>query len=154
MNNAQVAEIYYKMRPEDRHLFRQFKSFHKLYFKVHGHNALSHHLARGIIREMFSGLPARDAETIANTRAELLAAEWLTDLCKQLGLAVPTQLQSYQVPEVLEYPPPPPPLHFPSHQERERQRAAEEQAKQTPATEGISEVDVKLDVKPPRRLAF
>ena len=28
MNNAQVAEIYYKMKPEDRRLFRQFKSFH------------------------------------------------------------------------------------------------------------------------------
>ena len=27
MSNMQVAEIYYKMKPEDRHLFRQFKSF-------------------------------------------------------------------------------------------------------------------------------
>ena len=92
MNNAQVAEIYNKMKPEDHHLFRQFKSFHKLHYEVHGHDAPSHHLARGIIREMFSGLPVRDAETIANARAELLAAEWLKDLCKQLGLAVPTEL--------------------------------------------------------------
>ena len=49
MNNAQVAEIYYKMKPEDRRLFRQFKSFHKLPYDLHGHDAPSHHLARGII---------------------------------------------------------------------------------------------------------
>ena len=42
MSNAQVAEIYYKMKPEDHHLFRQFKSFHKLYYKTHGHDAPSH----------------------------------------------------------------------------------------------------------------
>ena len=90
MNNAQVAEIYYKMKPEDRHLFRQFKSFHKLHYDLHRHDTPSHHLARGIIREMFSGLPARDADTIANMRAELLTAERLKDLCKQLGLAVQT----------------------------------------------------------------
>ena len=86
MNNTQVAEIYYKMKPEDRRLFRQFKSFHKLHYDLHGHDAPSHHLARGIIQEMFSGLPARDADTIANARAELLTAERLKDLCKQLGL--------------------------------------------------------------------
>ena len=39
MNNAQVAEIYYKMKPEDRCLFRQFKSFHKLHYDLHGHDA-------------------------------------------------------------------------------------------------------------------
>ena len=53
MNNAQVAEIYYKMKPEDRHLFRQFKSFHKLHYDLHRHDDSSHHLARGIIWEMF-----------------------------------------------------------------------------------------------------
>ena len=61
MNNAQIANIYHQMKPEDRRLFRQFKSFHKLYFNLHGHDAPSHHLARGIISEIFSGLPARDA---------------------------------------------------------------------------------------------
>ena len=65
MNNTQVAEIYYKMKPEDQRLFRQFKHFHKLHYETHGHDAPSHQLARGIIREMFSGLPVRDAETIA-----------------------------------------------------------------------------------------
>ena len=75
MNNAQIAEIYNKMKPEDRRLFRQFKSFHKLYYNLHGHDALSHHLARGIVSQIFSGLPARDTETIANARAELLVAE-------------------------------------------------------------------------------
>ena len=75
MNNTQVAKIYYKMKPEDQHLFRQFKHFHKLHYETHGHDAPSHQLARGIIREMFSGLPARDVETIAKARVELLATE-------------------------------------------------------------------------------
>ena len=92
MNNAQTAEMYHNMKPEDHRLFQQFKSLHKLHFNIHGHDAPSHHLARGFIREIFAGLPARDAEVIANTRAGLLAAEWLKDLCKQLGLAIPVQL--------------------------------------------------------------
>ena len=153
MNNAEVAEIYYKMKHEDHRLFRQFKSFHKLHYETHGHDAPSHHLARGIIREMFSGLLARDAETIANARAELLATERLKDLSKQLGLAIPTQLQSYRAPEAPQYPPPPLPLRFPSCQDREKQRAAEEQAKQASAVPSASEGDVKPDIKPPRRLA-
>ena len=110
MNNAEIANIYYQMKPEDRRLFHQFKSFQKLYFNVHGHNAPSHHLARGIISEIFSSLPARDADTIANAWVELLAAERLKDLCKQLGLAIPVELQTYKPPEVPEYPLPPPPL--------------------------------------------
>ena len=115
MNNAQIAKIYHRMKPKDRRLFRQFKSFHKLYFNLHRHDAPGHHLARDIISEIFSGLPARDADTIANARAELLAAKRLKDLCKQLGLAVPVELQTYRVPpEVPEYLLPPPPLCFPS----------------------------------------
>ena len=49
MNNAQVAEIYHKMKPEGQRLFRQFKRFHKLHYDTHGHDAPSHQLARGII---------------------------------------------------------------------------------------------------------
>ena len=49
LTNAQIAEIYHKMKPEDCRLFRQFKSFHKLYFELHGHDAASYHLARGIV---------------------------------------------------------------------------------------------------------
>ena len=67
------------MKPEDRRLYRQFKKFHKLYFNLHGHYAPSHHLARCVISEIFSGLPARDVDTIANARAELLVAERLKD---------------------------------------------------------------------------
>ena len=66
LNNAQIAGIYHKMKPEDRRLLRQFKSFHKLYFKLHGHDAPSYHLARGIVREIFSGISAADTEVIAN----------------------------------------------------------------------------------------
>ena len=98
---------------------------------------------------MFSRIPANDAEVIAKARAEILAAERIKELCKQLGLAVPTELQQLRPrEEAPEYPPPPPPLRFPSQQEKQRQ----EQLQTTPQP-GISEEDVKPDVKPPRRLA-
>ena len=29
MGNAQIAEIYHRMKPDDQRLFRQFKRFHK-----------------------------------------------------------------------------------------------------------------------------
>ena len=145
MGNAQVAEIYYRMRPEDQCLFRQFKWFHKRYYETHGHDAPSHQLTRGIVQQMFPGLPSADAETIAKARAELLAEERIKELCKQLGLAVPTQLQTYPPrQEAPEYPPPPEPPRFLSRQEKER--AAQQQ--QQPS----EEVETKPDVKP-RRLA-
>ena len=151
MNNAQVAEIYYKMKPEEQRLFRQFKRFHKLHYETHGHDAPSHQLARGIIREMFLGLPARDAETIAKARVELLAAERLKELCKQLGLAILDQLQTYQPPpEAPEYPLPPQPPRFPSRQGKARQAAQLQPT--TEASGAPSEVDIKPDMKPPRRL--
>ena len=92
---------------------------------------------------MFPGLPSADAETIAKARAELLAAERIKELCKQLGLAIPTQLQTYPPrQEAPEYPPPPEPPRFLSRQEKER--AAQQQASE--------EADTKPDIKP-RRLA-
>ena len=152
MNNAQIAEIYNKMKPENCRLFRQFKSFHKLYYNLHGHDAPSHHLTRGIVSQIFSGLPARDAKTIANALAELLAVEQLKELCKQLGLAIPSEIQTYQPPpEAPEYPPPPQPPRFPLRQEKVRQAAQSQPS--TEASIAPSELDIKPDVKPPRRLA-
>ena len=143
MGNAQVAEIYHRMRPEDQRLFRQFKRFHKRYYETHGHDAPSHQLTHGIVQQMFPGLPSADTETIAKARAKLLAAERIKELCKQLGLVVPTQLQAYpQPPEAPEYPPPPQPPRFLSRQEKER--AAQQQASE--------EAETKPDIKP-RRLA-
>ena len=143
LGNAQIAEIYHRMTPEDQCLFRQFKRFHKQYYETHGHDAPSHQLTRGIVQQMFPGLPSADADTIAKARAELLAAERLKELCKQLGLAVPTQLQQYPAPqEAPEYPPPPQPPRFLSRQDKER--AAQQQS--------VEEAEVKPDVKP-RRLA-
>ena len=143
MGNAQVAEIYRRMTPEDQRLFRQFKRFHKRYHETRGHDAPSHQLTRGIVQHMFPGLPSADAETIAKARAELLAAERIKELCKQLGLAIPTQLQTYPPrQEAPEYPPPPEPPRFLSRQEKER--AAQQQASE--------EADTKPDIKP-RRLA-
>ena len=91
LGNVQIAEIYHRMTPEDQRLFRQFKRFHKQYYETHGHDAPSHQLRRGIVQQMFPGLPSADADTIAKARAELLATERLKELCKQLGLAIPTQ---------------------------------------------------------------
>ena len=104
MGNAQIAEVYHRMKLEDQRLFRQFKRFHKRYYETHGHDAPSHQLSCGIVQQMFPGLPSADAETIAKARAELLATERLKELCKQLGLAIPTQLQAYPPPpEAPEY---------------------------------------------------
>ena len=147
MGNAQIAEIYHRMKPEDQRLFRQFKRFHKQYYETHGHDAPSHQLTRGIIQQMFPGLPSADADTIAKARAELLATERLKELCKQLGLAVPTQPQMYpSPPEAPEYPPPPQPPGFLSRQDKERMAA-----QQQPLAEA-EEIEAKPDVKP-RRLA-
>ena len=49
LGNQQIAEIYHRLSPEDRQLFRQFKAFHKLHYDLYGHDAPSHQLARGII---------------------------------------------------------------------------------------------------------
>ena len=145
MGNAQIAEIYHWMKPEDQRLFTQFKRFHKHYYETHGHDAPSHQLTRGIVQQMFPGLPSTDAETIAKARAKLLAAERIKELCKQLGLAVPTQLQTYPPPpEAPEYPPPPQPTCFLSRQDKERMAAQQQQPSE--------EVETKPDVKP-RRLA-
>ena len=145
MGNAQIAEIYHRMKPEDQRLFRQFKRFHKQYYETHGHDAPSHQLTRGIVQQMFPGLPSADADTIAKARAELLAAERLKELCKQLGLAVPTQPQEYPPPpEAPEYPPPPQPPRFLSRQDKER--AAQQQLL------ADEEAETKPDIKP-RRLA-
>ena len=138
LGNAQIAEIYRQMKPEDQRLFRQFKRFHKRYYETHGHDAPSHQLTRGIVQQMFPGLLSADAETIAKARAELLAAGRLKELCKQLGLAVPTQLQQYPAPqEAPEYPPPPQPPRFLSRQDKER--AAQQQS--------VEEAEVKPDIK-------
>ena len=66
LTNAEIADIYKKLKPEDRRLFRQFKHFHKTYYELHEHDDPSHQLVRGIVSEIFGGIPACDAETIAN----------------------------------------------------------------------------------------
>ena len=147
MGNAKVAEIYHRMKLEDQRLFRQFKRFHKQYYETHGHDAPSHQLTHGILQQIFPGLPSADADTIAKARAKLLATERLKELCKQLGLAVPTQPQVYPPPpEAPEYPPPPQPPRFLSRQDKERMAAQQQPLAE--AEEGESKPDVK-----PRRLA-
>ena len=96
---------------------------------------------------MFPGLPSADADTIAKARAELLATERLKELCKQLGLAVPTQPQAYPPPpEAPEYPPPPQPPRFLSRQDKERMAAQQQPSAETEETEAKPDIE-------PRRLA-
>ena len=147
LNNKEIAEIYKRLTPKDRQLFRQFKKFHKLHYELYGHDVPSHQLARGIINEMFSGIPAKDTEVIAVAQTEILVAGRLRSLCKHLGLAVPTELQQCQKIEAPEYPPPPPPLRFPSHQEEQKQLA-----QSTPQPSEVAQ-DIKPDIKPLRRMA-
>ena len=77
LTNTEVARVYSQLSPPDQKLFHQFKAFHKQYYRLHGETMLSYQLARGIVRQIFSGLPTRDAETISRVREELLAAERL-----------------------------------------------------------------------------
>ena len=143
MGNAQKAEVYHQMKQEDQRLFQQFKRFHKLYYETHRHDAPSHQLTRGIVQQMFPGLLSTDADTLANTRKEILATEMLKELCKQLGLAVPDQLQTYpSPPEAPEYLPPPP--RFLSRQDKEK-RVAQQQL-----FAEAEEAEIKPDIKPGR----
>ena len=143
MGNVQIAEIYHKMKPEDQRLFRQFKRFHKRYYETHGHDAPSHQLTRGIVQQMFPGLPSADAGPsprrgpncwlLKESRSCASSWDWRSQLSCQ---AYP------QPPEAPEYPPPPQPPRFLSRQEKER--AAQQQASE--------EAEIKPDIKP-RRLA-
>ena len=141
LNNRQITEIYEKLTPEDRQLFKQFKKFHKLHYELYGHDTPSYQLDCGIVEEIFPGIPAKDAEVVATAWTEILAAERLKGLCKKLELAVPTKIQQCQKVEAPEYPPPPLPLHFPSRQDMQRQ------------AETTEDQYVKPDIKPLRRMA-
>ena len=105
----------------------------------------SYQLARGIVREIFSGLPTQDAETIAKAREELLAAERLKVLCKRLGLRVPQDAIQDVVREVPH--PEQEPLQFPSieQQQQEAEAALQPETSTRPVKE---EPDVKPDIKP------
>ena len=85
LSHREIAEVYGKLNPDDQKLFRQFKQFHKQHQKLYGYDAQASHLSRGIVKEIFRGLPTRDAETIAKACAEILAVERVKALCKELG---------------------------------------------------------------------
>ena len=145
LTNTQVAEVYSQLSPPDQKLFLQFKEFHRQYYNQHGETMPSYQLARGIMQQVFSGLPTRDAETIAKTREELLAAERLKALCKKLGLKVPNKAIQHVVREVPH--PEQEPLRFPSieMQQREAEAASQPETSTEPVEE---EQDVKPDIKP------
>ena len=145
LTNTQVAEVYSRLSPPDQKLFLQFKEFHRQYYNQHGETMPSYQLARGIVRQVFSGLPTRDAETIAKVREELLSAERLKVLCKKLGLKVPTEAIQHVVREVPH--PEQEPLRFPSIERLQREvEAAPQPETSTEAVE--EEQDVKPDIKP------
>ena len=158
LTNTQIAELYSRLTPEDQRLFLQFKAFHRQYYNQHGETMPSYQLARGIVRQIFSGLPTRDAETIARAREELLAVERLKALCKKLGLKVPREAIEKVVRE--EPRPEAGPLQFPSIQQLEAEASARAEAsaqaevevpteaEKRPLEEEEAEVDTKPDVKP------
>ena len=145
LTNTQVAEVYSRLSPPDQKLFLQFKKFHRQYYNQHGETMPSYQLARGIVRQIFSGLPTRDAETIAKAREELLSAERLKVLCKRLGLKVPNEAIQHVVREVPH--PEQESLRFPSveMQQKEAEVAVQPETSTEPVEE---EQDVKPDIKP------
>ena len=144
LTNTQVAKVYSRLSPPDQKLFLQFKEFHRQYYNQHGETMPSYQLARGIVRQVFSGLPTRDAEVIAKAREELLAAERLKVLCKRLGLKVPNEAIQHVVREVPH--PEQEPLCFPSIEMQQREAEA---ASQPETSEPVEEdQDIKPNVKP------
>ena len=89
LGNVQIAEIYHRMTPEDQRLFRQFKRFHKQYYETYGHDAPSHQLTRGIIQQMFPGLPSADADTISKARAEFVGCRATQGAVQAAGTGSP-----------------------------------------------------------------
>ena len=156
LTNTQIAEVYARLTPEDQRLFLQFKAFHRQYYNQHGETMPSYQLARGIVRQIFSGLPTRDAETIARAREQLLTVERLKAMCKKLGLKVPQEAIEKVVRE--EPQPESGPLHFPSIQQLQAEITPQAgtstgvdtptEAGERPAEQEQIEADIKPDVKP------
>ena len=165
LTNTEIAEVYARLTPEDQRLFRQFKAFHRQYYNQHGETMPSYQLARGIVRQIFSGLPSRDADTIARACEQLLTVERLKAMCKKLGLKVPQEA----IEKVVREEPQPESglLQFPSIQQLEAEASARAEAsaqaevvvpteaeKRPLEEEEEAEIDVKPDVKPPlKRMA-
>ena len=84
MGNAQIAEIYHRMKPEDQRLFRQFKRFHKHYYETHGHDAPSHQLTCALYNRcspgcrppMLTPLPRRGQNCWPQSDSRSCANSW------------------------------------------------------------------------------
>ena len=156
LTNTQIAEVYARLTPEDQRLFLQFKAFHRQYYNQHGETMPSYQLARGIVRQIFSGLPSRDAETIARAREQLLTVERLKAMCKKLGLKVPQEAIEKVVREEPQHEAEL--LRFPSVQQLEAEATVQAgvstgvdiptEAVEKPVEQEQIEADIKPDVKP------
>ena len=143
MGNAQIAEIYHRMKPEDQCLFRQFKRFHKQYYETHGHDAPSHQLTHGIVQQMFPGLhppmltplPRRGQNCWLQSDSRSCASSW--DWPSQFNHKHTRHHQRHQNTH----------RHLSHHDflsRQDKERAAQQQSSE--------EAEVKPDIKP-RRLA-
>ena len=156
LSHREIAEVYEKLNPDDQKLFRQFKQFHKQHQKLYGYDTQASHLSRGIVKEIFRGLPTRDAETIVRARAEILGVERVKALCKELGLKVsPAVIKKIET-NLLQ--PLPQGLRFPSVEEMEVAEPAGETLTAMVKAEEFGEQEEAIkqepeDVKPPGRLA-
>ena len=81
LTDQDIRDIYEQLSHEDKRRFRQFRKFHCQYFGVYGEHLLSYHMARQVVKDLMPGIPSASADVIAAKRAELLAEDFLRELC-------------------------------------------------------------------------
>ena len=85
LTDQDVRSIYKQLSHKDKRRFRQFRKFHHQYFGVYGEHLPSYHMARQVVKDLMPGLPSASADVIAAKRAELLAEDHLSELCRRHG---------------------------------------------------------------------
>ena len=115
LTDQDVRGIYEQLSHEDKRRFRQFRKFHRQYFRVYGEHLPSYHMARQVVKDLMPGLPSASADVIATKRAELLAEDHLRELCRRHGFKFPEREMRVEV--LWEEEAEDPAYHFPSIQD-------------------------------------
>ena len=115
LTDRDVRGIYEQLSHEDKKRFRQFRKFHRQYFSVYGEHLPSYHMARQVVEDLMLGLPGASTDVITAKRAELLADDRLSELCRRHGFKFPEQEMGVEVPREEEVGDPA--YHFPSIQD-------------------------------------
>ena len=98
LTNQSVRGIYEQLSHEDKRRFRQFRKFHRQYFRMYGEHLPSYHMARQVMKDLMPGLPSASVNVIAAKRAELLAEDRLRELCQRHGFRFPEREMRVEVP--------------------------------------------------------